>query len=279
MSYELGTPVHIPATFLDADGAPYNPGAVVLTITKPDQTTATPSMVNPSTGVYTYDYATTQYGHYSWAVTSATGGSLTDVFNVAPATNTSLFSLSDAKDQLNDEDASTADDAEIRDYIRSATNWVNTRCGYSIPTTITETVTATGGGQKSLVLTKWPVLSVQSLTPTIPAMGVPTPDVTNPAIDSNNSIVSLTQGVLLFAGPYKAVYKVGREDANGYVYIPDDLIELGLLIFKWMWETQRGGGQSGGAFFSQGSDDEPVGTQPLPARVAVILANYMRPNV
>jgi hypothetical protein len=96
-------------TVLDASGAPANagslPAGVTVTITLPDGTTANPTVVSTATGLYDFDYATTQVGRH-YVVGTATGGTLgtavekfEDVFHVEPAGRL-LVGFDDARTNL-----------------------------------------------------------------------------------------------------------------------------------------------------------------------------------
>lgn len=275
MSVLLGTPVVMSGTWTDSTGAAVDPTSPTLTITHPNGTTTTPALVHGVTGYYSYTYTATEYGFHHWVIASNLGG-VEDSFNVTSTTSWTLVSLADAKGHINDPDS--ADDAEMRDKLRAATSWVNTSCGYSIPTTITETVTVPLGGASSMVLNQWPVLSVTSITPVVTTIGVPTPDVTKVAINADSGIITLSTGLSLY-GTYNVVYVAGRRDATGATYVPDDLQELTLLLFGWLWETQRG---SSTGYAGLSDDDEAEGGRyghPLPSRAEAILDDYLRPHV
>lgn len=60
-TYDVGTIVRVTATFKDISGTMTDPGAVMVTISKPDGTTVTGSATKDSTGVYHYDVDTTSW--------------------------------------------------------------------------------------------------------------------------------------------------------------------------------------------------------------------------
>lgn len=60
-SYDAGTLVRVSATFKDISGTLTDPGAVTVTISKPDGTTSSGTATKDSTGVYHYDVDTTGY--------------------------------------------------------------------------------------------------------------------------------------------------------------------------------------------------------------------------
>lgn len=264
----LGTKIHLPVTYTDAAGVLTDPSpAPVLTIDLPDGTSVTPAVTHDSTGKYHVDYLTVQEGHHSWSYTSNLGG-VGDVFNISGQQPTALVSLTAAKLHINYSATDTTDDAEMRDVLLSATDMVNSACGASVKKTVTEVVPCQVSGTPSLILTEWPVLTVDTITPLL--SWAPAVDVAN-LVASDSGICTLTTGQL-FYGPTQVAYTVGRS------VIPDDLQELCLLLFGWMWETQRGAATAGVAGFS----DEAEGgryPRPLPARAEYIMRQYVRPNV
>jgi hypothetical protein len=275
----LGSPILMSATYRDASGAPVDPTNVVLTITLPDQTTITPAPVHASTGVFTYNYISTMRGHGSWAYTSDNYGGIGDVFNVQLPAQT-LVSVTDAKKHINYDLTDSTDDDEIRDMLRSVSAEVQSDCGYCLPTSITESADINLGGQSSIVVTQWPVLSVDAVTPLMSNSGQATVDVSKAQVNALGGVFFLNSGVP-FYGPYAVTYTAGRVDSDGHTYVPDDLQELTLILFKWMWETQRGSTPSGVAGFGSDGDEAEGGRygHPLPDRAMYLKQRYLRPNV
>lgn len=85
---EQGETYQYRQTVTDALGVAANAGTVTATITLPDGTIATPTVVNSATGLYDFDYLTSQAGRHTM-LGSATGGVLgtaiekfDDTFNV-----------------------------------------------------------------------------------------------------------------------------------------------------------------------------------------------------
>ncbi len=104
MSYTLGSLVPLSITVRDAAGTPAATSPVVLTLTLPDGTTATPAVSTVTTGVYFVDYAAPQAGRYEayWTtagtIVSAFGP---DAFEVKAATRAPIVGLADVKAHLN----------------------------------------------------------------------------------------------------------------------------------------------------------------------------------
>jgi len=66
-TYTPNTIVQLTATFTAvASGADVNPTTVVFTVRAPDGTQTTPSVSNPSTGIYTTSVTVTEAGVWAW---------------------------------------------------------------------------------------------------------------------------------------------------------------------------------------------------------------------
>lgn len=235
--YTIGSIVHLTATFTDASGALVNPTTVTVAITDPAGTVTTPSAVNDSTGKYHYDYTTTLAGQFQfYFIGTGTNAAvqLPDVFTVGPITTGALISIADAKRQLSKSATVTIDDAEILAFIQAATEIVNRECGYTAPTSFTETVPAVidGSGNRILCLTRTPVLSVQTVVPLM--QGMPTIDITTLKIIPDSGVIYLANWYAWF-GPQLVTYTAGRAT------VPAALQEACALIVQYLWETQRGG--------------------------------------
>jgi hypothetical protein len=120
MAWDVGDTVPLTIEIVDAAGAPAPATGVVLTITDPDGVTSTPSLANPQTGRYSYDFVPAAAGLYRvmWRSTSpATAWG--DVLDVRPALG-GVISLADAKQHLNKSQVQTIDDEELRPVIAAA---------------------------------------------------------------------------------------------------------------------------------------------------------------
>jgi hypothetical protein len=234
--YAVGAPITLSVSFADAAGTAVDPTTVTLTVIAPDGT-ASPGIaaVRDSTGSYHVDYVPSVAGRFQWFFVG-TGANATvqapDVFNVDAATTSALVSLEQGRQQLNK--TSTKDDEEIRRFIRSASKIVNSYCGYTAPTVITETVPYSRG---VLVLNHLPVMSVTSVA-LAGASGV-IPDL------SLLQDGGLESGVLRFnystVPPSHAfVSRVTVTYMAGRGFVPDELQEACLILLQWLWDTQRG---------------------------------------
>jgi hypothetical protein len=146
--WEIGDTVALGCQFANSAGVPTNT-TVVLTITLPDGTVATPAPVNASAGVYTAGYVPTQAGRHGvrWVGTGAVVSAFTDVFDVHSSSPPQLFSLAEGRSALKEPSAATADDEELRGYIIAATRVVEDVYGPVVPQTLTQTF---DGGKRKL---------------------------------------------------------------------------------------------------------------------------------
>jgi len=221
-------------TWTTAQGAPAT-GPVVLTLTMPDGTTATPAVTGPVSGTWSASYVTTQAGHHraSWA---GGGQGYTDAFDV-DAASSGIVSLADAKAHLNV--TSTTHDEEIRTMVDAATEWVEHRIGPVVRRSITTTVTPSGGE----LFLEPPVISLTSLTS---AFGyTETFDLGAVYTDLSTGVVHYGYSGTTFSWPVTVTYVAGR------AIVPAAVRLATMMMLKAFWETQRGAT----AMSIQGLDD------------------------
>lgn len=263
--YDLGDVAHLTWEVKDITGA-LAASTIAVNITLPDQTVAGPfTPANPSTGEYSYDYTTTQAGrHVVRATGTAATFAHTDVFDVEPAASIAIVSLASVKTQLSKKPTNTADDDELRGYLLSASENIESTCGPCAVRTFTERLYATSGTRRSMWLSNVPVVSLTSMTPVYSwSIAI------NPATDVT---VNLGSGEVTrldawpFIGDYDVAYKAGR------VVIPSSLRTACSMIVQNLWDTRRGpvGVTPGG--------DEMV-TLPgwgyaIPSRAAELISGY-----
>jgi hypothetical protein len=165
---ELGETYQYRHTVTDIAGIPANAGTVAVTITLPDGTTATPSVVPNGTGIYDFDYLTTQVGRHT-LLGSATGGTLgsatekfDDTFNVEQP-GRFLVGFDDARTQLRAVSTITtlADREQLRWLCLAASDAVERDLGRVVARrTVVETY---DGGITALVLRSTPVISITTV--------------------------------------------------------------------------------------------------------------------
>jgi len=132
---------------------------VVLTVTAPDGTTSTPTVVTTGAPTYTADVTGSQTGTY--LLVWSASGALTDVFVdqftvVAPAL--ALVSFTELKDQLNISTSDTTGTAKLRRFMQSATDVVQNLTGNLLGQS--RTVYFDGGCVSVVLPDRW----VQSIT-------------------------------------------------------------------------------------------------------------------
>ena len=134
---------------------------VALTLTRPDGTTSTPTLDHPATGVYVADVTWDQAGDWLrvWQTTGAIVSVDADQTHVVAPT-LRIVSLAEVKEHGNI--TTTANDRELLDFIGTAQQMIEHMVGATVPTTVTETLTATG---PRLWLTRAPVIAVTLVTP------------------------------------------------------------------------------------------------------------------
>jgi hypothetical protein len=117
--FDLGDVVPLAVNVKDTAGALANATAVALTITLPDGTTATPSVTNSSTGVYSATYTPAVSGRFGvrWVATGTNASTYVDAFTVAAGAG--LISLDEVKAFLNI--TSTTNDEELREFVAAST--------------------------------------------------------------------------------------------------------------------------------------------------------------
>lgn len=262
--FDLGDPVPLSVQVKDSTGALANAGAITLTITLPDGTSATPTVSNPSTGVYTASYATTQAGHHAvrWVATGLNASAFTDAFEVDVAAPSGLVSLAEVRAHLEfrNPDTANAKDEELRRYIDAATDFIESRIGPVVRRTITEVVRPASG----ILFMSGPVISVTSITDTY-GYGS-TYNVAN-FLPDGSAIYPLAN-VATVSYPVTVTYVGGR------AVIPALIRQAALDYVKWMWDSSQRGPTS--------LPVEDFGVQPqatVPFRILQALEPYMSPVV
>lgn len=122
--FDLGDVVPLTVDIRDANGVLAAAGAVTLTITLPDDTTVTPSVVTPSIGRYQFDYVAPQAGRYvvRWLATGVNASAHVDTFEVLPPPPSPPWPplLEDLKADLNISASDTRDDANLATDLAAA---------------------------------------------------------------------------------------------------------------------------------------------------------------
>jgi len=158
--YEAGDTYTNAITVKDATGTLVDAGSVSVLVTLPDQSTASPSVLHPSTGNYSFNYVTTQVGQhtFTWTATGSNAFVQSDVFNVAaPAF---VISLDQARKGLGLAAANTVNDEDLRLFIQAATPIMEDLIGSIVARTRIESY---DGGRPQIGLLWAPVMSITSI--------------------------------------------------------------------------------------------------------------------
>ena len=293
MVYFLGGPVPLTFTLTDVNGNPVNAVATqpVVTVTLPDQTTATPSVSNTGTGIYTAAYKSTEAGHHlvSWTCADATyPGGYADEFDVWSTTSTNVLSLADAKGILSVASTNTTYDDLIEKVNGSVTSWLEWYCGAIVPQTVQETLRVGGlvvqlSRPPVINLVAWasvpPGLANTTATlaqanggPMFPVMlyGVAYP-LNQLFFDPSKAWVRNTSGLPFYYGPYVWQYLAGYET------IPAAIRLAASVVLRHLYGLERGGAGVAAA----GAADEETTLTPfgfaVPNRAVEILAPFQDP--
>lgn len=217
--HDLGDPVPITATIRDAAGEPVVPSTAMLTITRPDGTTTSPT-ITPAIPLQ-YDFLPASAGLHAFTLrTTGPDTEITGSFYVESSPR-GLFGIPEVRQQLN----LTAGqyDEELRLYIAAATDVIERHVGRAVvPRTVTETQEVCGA---TMWLNWTPVRSITSLTGTTGGA------LTGYTLDG--ALGRLTG--LRYSGMATVVYVAGM------VEIPANYRLAARIIVQHLWETKRGG--------------------------------------
>lgn len=233
MAFDLGAVVPLGTTVRDSAGALANAGAVALTVTLPDATTVAVSPVAPtSTGLYAYDYPSTQAGRHTvrWVATGVNAGAYTDSFDVRESAPPAILSLADAKKHLNK--TTTTDDDEIRSWVESITAGIEGLCGPVVVRTVVER--HEGRRVPVICLRQTPILSLTSVVAIL--AGGTTYTVADLDVDATTGVVQRLDGGTL-TGPLRVTYTAGRR------IVPAAISSAARIILQHLWRTQQGPGR------------------------------------
>lgn len=226
--YDLGDTVSLAVDVLDEDGAATAASTVVLTVTLPDGTTATPTVTSPTTGRYVADYVPTIAGrHLARWVSTGPATAYSDAVDVRPATPAYIVSLADAKAHLNI--TSTTHDEELRGWLEVTTEVVEELAGkVTARRAVSERIEVRCWAD-TLVLTHRPVLALTSVAS---IDGTRTWDVDDLDIDPVTGIVRVLSGPSLY-GPLLVAYTAGS------AVIPARYTGAAKIVLRHLWESQR----------------------------------------
>lgn len=285
MPYYEGEPVPLTFTLTDKNNNPVQAASTppVLTVTRPDGTTATPSSGFVGTQ-YVAIGPSTQPGHYevSWVCTDATyPGGYTDSYDVQPTAETSILSLAEAKRALRLSTSDTSEDDFVIEFSRAATNVIEWYCGPVLQQAVTERLPA---GGLAIQLSKPPVIGLTAWTTIPPGLanaGIAIPNPPSPMFptrvfgvcyptgqlyaDPVLGVVTHTSGLPFYYGEYIWSYQAGR------LVIPQCITYGARALLRHLYALERGGQGSASQASSEDMTETPVGFA-VPNRVLEILS-------
>lgn len=237
--YDLGDVVALGVKITDGNGNLANATTVVCTITLPDGSTATPTVVNSATGVYDIDYTPTMYGRYAvrWVATGTNASAYADEFSVRDFTDLGIVSLDEVKAHLNI--ATDNHDEELRRFIDAATdlceNYVGSVLGRK--TFVSEKY----DGNTDIIRIRNPrVISITSVYEN----GVLLTDKDYMVDYTGQRLIRLASGTLNVPNWY-GVWAPGVQNivvtyVSGFVISPPAGKQGVLETIRHLWQTQRG---------------------------------------
>jgi hypothetical protein len=231
MPYDIADSVPIAWDVKDSAGALVTASSAVLTITLPDGTTATPAIPTPSpAGQYRVTYVPTVKGRYTWrAVTTAPNTAYQDVFEVRETSSPALLSLADARTQL--KITSTTSDDELRGYLDSATDIVESYVGPIVTRSYTRRINMRY--RRYIHLPHTNVTAITGLT--LVSDGSTPIALTDLSVDPGPGIVSFkTPGGIFPYNDMDITYTVGRS------YVKANWILAASMIVQHLWQTKLG---------------------------------------
>jgi len=229
--YELGQPYRFTLKVYDATGALTNSSTQTVTVTLPDQTTTTASVINDSTGVYHADYTpVVQEGLYKFqGVTTGPVTSKTDYvpFNIFR----SIVSIDEARVFAGYVEGDQ--DALFRQVMSAATEKAESIVGNCVQRRFVND-RITGYSAQVLRMPHGPLLTdtaVESVTSVYP--GGPSWVTADFIQYPDSATVELLNWLPFWYGPWKATYTAGR------LVIPEKIQLAVKEIIYDFWSTHR----------------------------------------
>lgn len=230
---EVGATYISSLSVVDESGDATDASTFVLTVTLPDQTTATPTVDHNGTGSYSVSYTFTQEGLYKfqWVTT----GPATTKTDYVPVTEfRSVVSLDDVKSFVNYDSSGGKEDL-LRQIMAAATELIEEVVGTCVIRTFTNE-RVTGRTAQVIRLPHGPLPDEDAITQIQSVWnGGPTwtSDNDDLIVYPESATVELASFLPFYFGPWKATYKAGR-------YIISQKIQLAALeICLDLWASQR----------------------------------------
>lgn len=230
MSIEVGSQYRFTFTVKDATGALVTPTTSVVTVTLPNQTTATPSIVTDSLGTFHSDYTMTVEGSHRFNVTT-TGPVTTRTDYVNAAGFRSVVGIDEVRTFLGETD--TSRDTILRQVMMAATERAESIVGTCVQRTYTNE-RIPGQTRQVLKMPHTPLptdTSIVSITSVFP--NGPTWATTDLIVYPDSGTVETLSRIPFWWGPWKATYTAGR------LVIPE-VVQLAVKeIIYDLWSSQR----------------------------------------
>lgn len=271
--YDLGDVVALGITITNASGTAQNATAVVLTVTLPDGTTASPTVANSGAGLYDASYSPTLQGRHllRWVATGTNASAYTDEFTVRDLTALPVVSYDSVLSHLNIP-AASADAEEIRRFIDAAQDLAEGYVGAVLGRR--SFVELYDGNTDVIRLNNPRAISITEVIENGVTLGV-----ADYKLDSTGqrlhrlTSASLTQSTSVAYGYWATgVNAVKVTYTAGYAITPPAIQQGVLEIVRHLWQTQRGAvnvmSRTGAA---SGDDFYPASTYSLPRRAMELL--------
>jgi len=278
-TYFLGSQVPLGVTITDATGTPADATAVVLTVTLPDGTTATPSVNHSGTGLYDADYTPSQSGRHTifWVATGTNASSYSDDFTVRDPNDISIVSFDEVKDHLNIPSTSTTNDSELYRFIDAATDMAEAYTG-TVLGRKTFTNEVYDGNQTDLRLQNPRALQILSVVEN----GI-TLTAADYALDYTGQRLSRVTAGSLNEPNFYGIWAPGSKNITvSYVAgftNPRPQAKQGVLeLVRHLWQTQRGS-MNVISRNQNGDDFYPASTFSMPRRVMELLDPISLPGI
>lgn len=271
MSIEVGAQYRFSFTVKDDTGALVNPTTKVVTVTLPNQTTATPSITTDSLGTFHSDYTMTVDGLHKFNITT-TGPVTTRTDYVNAAQFRSVLGIDEARTYVGETD--TSRDSILRQVMMSATERAESIVGVCVQRVFTNE-RIPGSTRAVLKMPHVPlptdtsITSISSVFPNGPAWT--TPDL---IVYPDSGTVEPLSRIPFWWGPWKATYTAGR------LVIPESVLLAVKEIIYDLWATQR---PFGADSFEPGPEDtarweQMLSSYELPPHAKALLEQEAQPG-
>lgn len=238
MAYDLADIVPLTVQTYDQTVTPpvlADAGSVSLTVTHvASSTTYTPSITNPSTGLYQADFTPMLPGYHKvrWVATGVTASGYSDAFHVYDATPSYLISLAEARATLRL--TSTTQDEELRVFMEGVTEVIERHLDETIvPREFIEDYEYVQPSRwgNSISLRHTPVLSITSI---VSVSNLFTWNAVDFHVDKITGLITSLPSTWGLFGDVTITYMAGR------AVIPANIQQAAKIIIQHAWQTRRG---------------------------------------